>query len=193
MKKIIIPIASVVTGAAAAVGIITFAPNKAVAELPDPTLPVNVNDGCYYIDGDPANNELYLIIENGTFRYASDTLSIREAFTIADRNDEEMFFETEEAFEAQVDSDMLYWGGTYTYNTFVLENGHIILDITAGPDEHSDKEHIHGGVPYDPNTDTIRSWGVNYTLYKEEPELSDDTPADITDIDDVNTDLETEA
>lgn len=166
MKKFIIPIAAIVTGTVAAIGLFTFTHSKAGAEFPDPSTPVDVKDGCYYIDGDPANNELYLIIENGTFRYASDTLSIREAFTKVDESDEELCIDTEELLQAQVDSDMLYWGGTYTYDSVVLGNGHIMLEIMAAPDEHCDEEHQHGSVPYVPETNTIRSWGISYTLYE---------------------------
>lgn len=165
MKKIIIPIAATLVGVIAAIGLVAFTQNKAAAD--DPETLIEIKDGNYYIDGDPANNELYIVVENDTIRYATDLNDLREAFTRSVEADEEIVFDTEEAFEAQIDYFVSEWGGTYTYDVMVTQDNRALVGIIAGPDEHENEQHYHGGFGYSNDTKTFDCSRGNFVLYKE--------------------------
>lgn len=82
MKKFIIPIALVVAAGAVATALIATTANKpAVADRPNP--PAELPSGNYYINGDAANDNLYLVVDGKNIHFESSG-DLRQAFQAVD-------------------------------------------------------------------------------------------------------------
>lgn len=173
MKKIIIPLASLTAGAIVAVGLTTLNLNKAVADIPE--VPLEINDGNYYIGGDPSNNDLYLVIEDGTIRYQSDTGDLRNAFRNVELNCDEQFRVSEENLEHQLDITMADWGDTYNYVLGHWSDSTDRLIVYTKTELNENGEPQGGqGFMYYIDKKSLHSWEGDYILYEGETVSTDD-------------------
>lgn len=196
MKKFIIPLASVAVAAVAAtVGLIAINSNKAVAD--EPKVPLELKDGSYYVDGDPANNDFYIVVEGETIRFQSDTGDLRDAFKAIELSDCRV---EEENLEQQVDLDMEYWGKdycNYELDRFNIPdpNASDVLFVGWDPEFFNRNDNIFfvhwkgtGTMFYSVEKKMIRGgFFGNFVLYEDEAGISDKTPSDAGDGDDLST------
>lgn len=160
MKKVIIPIVAAAVAVIAAVGIILFSSNRASADKPAP--PKEIPSGNYYIDGDPENDELYLVVDGGTIHFES-SIGLREAFkAITIKLHEEA--SDEDWLERQINQDMEDWGeDSYTYTVKNIPGRTNELGVMFRIAE-SEFGYSGQGVHYFPDTKTIHSWAGDYLL-----------------------------
>ena len=167
MKKFIIPLTAVVVAGAAAVSLIVTNANKsAVADKPKP--PEELPSGNYYIEGDPANDNLYLVVENGTIRFQSDTGDLRDAFKASDINLDEKYLVDAEALERQVNLSMANWGDTYNYvlGKFGDSTDKFMVYTKAELDEHGEPQGGQGFM-YSIDTKSLHSVRGDFILAEE--------------------------
>ena len=114
MKKIIISAAFTAAACVMAVGLYVANSNKpTIADKPEP--PTELPSGNYYIGGDPANNDLYLVVDGKTIHFESSG-DLREAFQAIDKTMDPLYLTDKDALDHQTDITMADWGDdSYTY------------------------------------------------------------------------------
>ena len=164
MKKIILPLAFVTAGAVTA-GFVGFHSNRAVADIPNDQL--EIGDGKYFIDGNYSNNDLYIVVEDGTIRFQSDTGDLRDAFKDFELNSDEQFRVSEESLERQLDLTMSDWGGTYDYvlETWGNATDSFLVRIKNHIDENGEPQGDQGFIYYI-DKKAFQTWMGDYVLYE---------------------------
>lgn len=161
-KKIIIPLAAVVAAIAAAICVIAFKPNNAAADKPEP--PAEIPSGTYYLDGNPENDELCIVVDGGNIRFQSDDL--REAFKAIDLEFNPDLADNSEALKSQLDADMEDWGAdSYSYKTKWFPGTSDYFMVMFNISENEDGTLWGGrGFKYYPDTKTLDSWAGDFIL-----------------------------
>ena len=160
MKKIIIPLAAVVLAGAAA-GIVAFSSNRVAADKPAP--PEEIPSGNYYVDGDPENDELYLVVDGKTIHFES-SIGLREAFKNHDRYIDERYLYDEDALEHQVDVTMEDWGDdsyTYTLKNEVGDTNDLNVLFRIAESEFG---YSGQGIRYITDSKTLSGWAGDFVL-----------------------------
>lgn len=181
-KKFIAPLCTAIAGAALGVCIIgNDIPQKTYADEPVYTAPEEIPSGCYYIDGDPSNDLLYLVVDGKTIHYASAT-DLREGFKAAERAYNPRYLEDEEGLDHQTDVTMADWADdSYTYKTkFAGLDPSIRFEVMWRISESPDGTLWDGqGMTFFPDIKGLRSWEGTYILYEDpaaETEEVEDSP-----------------
>lgn len=152
MKKIIIPCAIAIAAAIGlAVTMFMFKPGDASADKPDP--PAEIPSGSYYIDGDPQNDELYLVVDGGNIRFANRDNDVREGFRSALERLGPAYYDN---METQLDVTMEDWGDTYAYKNKWFPGYSDFFMVMFRMTESEDGENYSGqGLKYYPETKTL--------------------------------------
>lgn len=171
MKKFVIPLCSVVAGAAVAVGLIALrSGNVAHADLPDYEIPEEIPSGRYYLNGDPTNDSLYLVVDGKTIHFESDH-DLREGFKELTRSFDEMEGVDEAGIDHQTDMTMLDWGEssyTYTVKRWLNLDPKEFVSVYFRIAENEDGTSWTGrALHYSDNTKTISGWAGEYILFEE--------------------------
>lgn len=152
--------------AAAAAGIVIFAgnynpppPTTAVADMPDP--PKEIPSGTYYLDGNPENDKLCIVVDGGNIRFQSDDL--RAAFAELDLEFDPTLADNPDALESQLDLDMEDWGDSYDYKTFWVAGGEKINVLVRWAVDENGKAYCTGqGFLFYSNT--LHTWAGDFIL-----------------------------
>lgn len=164
MKKCIIPVAAVVAASAAAIGLIAVNSSKtAVADRPE--TPEELPSGNYYIEGDPTNDNLYLVVDGKNIHFESSG-DLREAFKSADITLDPRYLTDEDALDHQTDITMADWGDksyTYTLRNFPGSEKIVVFFKVIETEEGASGQ----GLMYYPSNNMIHSWAGDFVLAEE--------------------------
>ncbi|MDE7230283.1 MAG: hypothetical protein K2N56_07370 [Oscillospiraceae bacterium] len=167
MKKFIIPVAAAAAAGIAAVGLIAANTNKpAVDDKPEP--PEELPSGNYYVDGDPANDNLYLVVDGKNIHYASSG-DLREAFQARDLILDPRYKDDPDALDRQTDVTMSQWGAenyTYTLTNWPGDSGDLVVRVSSA--DHEEGTISGGSMIYHTDTNTFHSFAGDLVLAKTE-------------------------
>ncbi|MDE7230281.1 MAG: hypothetical protein K2N56_07360, partial [Oscillospiraceae bacterium] len=124
--------------------------------------------GNYYVDGDPANDNLYLVVDGKSIHFESSG-DLREAFQAIDKTMDPKYLDDQEALDHQTDITMADWGDeSYIYTLMNWPGGSEKISVFFKAVVSEDGLGASGqGLSYYPSRKMINGWAGDFILAEE--------------------------